>query len=139
MAFPTVLVTTTVSGTFYGVEAADTATSTALETRIVEPDSLTCLFAVLAEGDGITLTGRWQTSTDNSNWEQLDNPENTTPTILATGTSGSDTLTTQRIAPPPGWTGVRYIRAAVEVGGITGVTADTYSMTLSYQKRNEWR
>ena len=139
MAAPVKHRTLTSSGTMYAIEAGSAQASDAIQTNQIEPESLTCLFSVLAETDGTTLTGRWQVSQDNSTWYQLDPPLNPAATILATGTSGSDTLTNKVLSPPEGWDGWKFVRAAVELGGVTGVTADTYSMTLTYRARDVWR
>lgn len=138
MPAPTRFRTTAVSGSLLDVDIGGQVGSTGLATNTIEPDSLTCIFACLAEGDGLTVTSRWQVSTDNASWIQLDNSTNTAATILCTGTAGADSLTTKVMPPPIGWRGHKYVRAAVEVGGITGVTADTYSMTLTYLAKSGW-
>lgn len=124
------------SGNLDSVAAGTTVGGTAVRTNNVEVGSLSCLFTVDAETNTLTIAGKWQVSEDNSTWYDAPVENNAANVVLATGTAGADAAVSKAVPAPASIYGWKYVRAAVESGGTTGASGDTYSMTLYYRKAN---
>jgi hypothetical protein len=122
------------SGNLNTVTSGTTVGGTAVFPTSCVAGSVSCLFNVLAETNTLTITGKFQVSTDNSTWYDLaGDAQNPANVVLATGTAGTDTATTRVLPVPPSAARWPYLRAAVVVGGTTGAAADTYAFTFNYE------
>lgn len=121
------------TGNLTGVAAGTTTGGPALRTNLVEPGTLSCLLAIDAETDAITVAPKWQVSQDNSTWKNLTDTTAALPAGWATGTTGADASVERVIACPVQASGWKFVRAAIVSGGATGGTADTYSFTYQYR------
>lgn len=101
----------------------------------VTPGTLSALYTVDAETDTVTIAAAWEVSTDGSTWVRLMNATNTAPTVLATGTAGSDASVSRAVAAPREVYGWPYCRASVLVGGTTAQSADTYTISYAFQRK----
>lgn len=122
------------SGNLNTVTSGTTVGGTAVNPLMWEADTCSCLFNVTAATSTLTITGKFQVSTDNSTWYDLaGDAQNPANVILATGTSSAVT----RVLPiPSGATRWPYLRAAVVVGATTGATGDLYAFTFNYEPNN---
>lgn len=137
MAFPARFTSATGgSGDLTAAPVAGTTTAgTALATASVEPGSLSCLFAVLAETNTLTITGKFQVSADNSTWYNLaGDAQNPANVLIATGTAGADTVTNVVLPVPPSAVGWSYVRPAIVNGVATGAAGDTYAFTFRFRR-----
>lgn len=99
-------------------------------------EKISALVTVDAETDLLTLTPFWQVSMDGSTWiDVVHGPENAAGVALATGTGGADAPKSKVYGAPAAVEAFRWARLAIRVGGATGTTSDTYS--VSYTARAE--
>jgi len=124
------------SGTLTAAPVAGTTTGgDRLATAGIEAGTLSCLCALLAETNTITLTAKFQVSDDNSTWYNLaGDAQNPANVLVCTGTSGSDTVTNVVLPVPTQALGWKYVRAAVVNGVATGAVGDTYAFTFHFRK-----
>ena len=114
--------------------AGSTVGGSAFSTAGIEKGTLSCLFTVDAETSTLTIAGKWQVSNDKSTWYDMPPQNNAALVVLATGTAGADAAVSKAIPAPDAVMGWKYVRAAVETGGTTGTTSDTYSMALRFRQ-----
>lgn len=80
----------------------------------------------------MTLTGKWQMSSDNSTWRDVVGPNNAAHVVLQTGTG-----TGAKYIEAPGCVGgVPYVRFSLVSGAASGTAGDTYSMAYNYVEKS---
>lgn len=121
------------TGDFDSDAAGTVKGGTSLAMTSVAPGTLSCLFTVEAETDGITMTLGWQVSDDDSTWYNIVPLNNVAFTVAATGTAGDDPAISKVIACPAEAWGWNYARPTVTSAVQTGAATDTYSMGVRYR------
>jgi hypothetical protein len=140
MASPTSYVKTqAITGNLNGVTAGTATPGPVVSTNLIEPDTVSCEFTILAETNTLTIEGRWQVSDDNSTWVDMPLQNNAAVVVIGTGTAGADSAVTLALQAPYACVGYRYVRPVVVNRVATGATGDTYSMTVRYQKRRNFQ
>jgi hypothetical protein len=95
---------------------------------------LSALVTVDAETNGLVLSGKWQCSSDQTNWfDAASGTQNAASVALATGTAGSDAPVTRLIPAPEAVHGWRYARFALVNGVQTGGSADTWTIGYCFR------
>lgn len=125
-----------VTGNFNTDAAGTTDAGTAVRTATAEKGTISCLFTVDAETDTATIAAGWQVSDDGTTYYTVTDTDNATDTVLATGTAGADAAVTKVMGPPDWVYGWKYVRPVCILGGTTGNTVDTYSMSTVYVASN---
>ncbi len=121
-----------VTGNFDTLVAGSNVSGGTLQSKDVEPGSLSAIFVVDAETNTLTISAFWQGSDDGSTWYDIYPSNNAAVVALATGTAGADASVTRAIAAPTAVHGFRNIRAVARNGVVTGNAADTYSIQYRY-------
>lgn len=124
-----------VAGDLNTLVAGTTTSGGTLETRLINPGSLSALFVVDAETNTITITCLWQVSDDGSTWYDLLPQNGASLVARATGTAGADASVSEVLMCPAAAEGWVYVRPAVRNAVATGAAADTYSIQSHYTKR----
>jgi hypothetical protein len=94
-------------------------------------DHLSSIVAVTMATTGLTMTHKWQASNDATTWFDLAHePQNPAGVVLATGIASAR----RGVSAPSAINGFRHARAALAVGGDTGTTSDTYSISYAFRK-----
>ena len=125
-----------VTGNFNTDAAGTTDAGTAVRTATAERGSISCLWVVDVETNTATMTAGWQVSDDDSTYYTVSDIDYTASTVLFTGTGGADASVTVAMGPPDWVYGWKYVRPVTILGGTTGNTADTYSMSTVYVAAN---
>lgn len=94
--------------------------------------TLSAKVVALADTNTLTLTAIWEVSDDASTWTRAGGPNNVTPTAIATGTAGADTAVTRNIDAWDSVYGKRYARCSALVGGTTGASIDSCTVSYDY-------
>lgn len=116
------------SGTFAAGPLGAAKNMDALETTRIVPGSLSARVYWSVLTNLITLTGKWQGSTDNSTWRDYVPVNNAANVVLQTSTG-----TGAVFIPAPGCvSGLRYVRFQLLSGAASGSAGDTYSMSYNY-------
>jgi hypothetical protein len=123
------------TGTFNTVASGASVNGTTIQIDGVETGTLSALAVLDAETNTITLTPYWQVSADQTTWYNVVNQVNSAFTVTATGTAGADATVSRVVDAPMSVYGWRFCRVAVLVGGTTGTTNDTYTLSYAYCKR----
>jgi hypothetical protein len=102
---------------------------------LIEPHSLSAKVYAKATVNTLTITPKWQTSSDGTNWYDVYTPNNAALVAMVTGT-GSAVSATRQIEAPFGIYGATYARLVVVtgVGSGAGAGSDEYSIAYSYRK-----
>lgn len=120
------------SGTFALGPIGAAKSLTGLATEIVGPGSLSARVYWSAFTNLITLTGKWQASTDNSTWRDIMPANNAAHVVLQTSTG-----TGAKYIDAPGCiAGFPYVRFSLVSGVASGTVGDTYAMSYNYVSRN---
>lgn len=125
------------TGTFNGVASGSAVNGTAIFIGNVckKVANLSAVCTLLAETNTLTLSVKWQVSADNSTWYDLAlSPQNPSAVVFKTGTAGADTAGTLVVPAPEAVYGWAWARAIVVVGGTTGTTSDTYTISYNYRQ-----
>jgi len=126
-------VTGATAGNLDSVASGSGAAAATLLMQNVVPGTLSAVYVVDAETNTVTLAAQWQVSDDGATWIDIANaPQNPAAVVLATGTDGADAAVTRAVPAPMAVHGFRYARARVVVGGTTGATVDTHSISYRY-------
>jgi hypothetical protein len=120
------------SGTFSAGPLNAAKNLTGLSTEIVGPGSLSARVYWVVLTNAMTLTGKWQASTDNSTWRDIKPANNAAHVVLQTST-GTGAV---HIEAPGCIAGNPYVRFSLVSGAASGSAGDTYSMSYSYVSRN---
>lgn len=120
------------SGTFAAGPIGAAKSLTGLATDIVGPGSLSARVYWSAFTDTMTLTGKWQGSTDNSTWRDFHPMNNAAHVLLQTSTGTG----AKYIEAPGCIAGLPYVRFSLVSGVASGTAGDTYSMSYNYVSRN---
>lgn len=123
------------SGNFNTLVAGSRVVSTAIPMAGVALGTLSCLFALLAETNTITLTPGFQVSNDGTTWFDLaGGSSNPAQVLQATGTAGADTVVNKVVGVPEPALGWKFVRAYAQNGVVTGAAGDTYAFTFQFRK-----
>lgn len=118
------------SGNLNGVTAGTTTGVASLSMKQVRPGTLSATYAVTAATASITLSAKWQGSSDGSTWVDIANaPQNPAAVVLATGTSAA---LSKCIPAPESVHGFQFVRATIINGAETGGATDLYAITYNY-------
>lgn len=93
--------------------------------------NLVALASFTAATSGLTATGVWQGSNDNSTWVNLTGGNNAANVIFATGPLA---IKTASFDAPLGASGWKFVRFTFLTGVQTGGTSDLYSIAYSYRQ-----
>ena len=97
--------------------------------------SLSAFVTVDAETSTLTLAAKWQVSNDRLVWVDVAHAsQNPTAVVLGTGTAGADPLITRAIPAPDAVNSWAWARLSLVVGGVTGTTADTWSVGYCFRQ-----
>lgn len=116
------------SGTFAAGPLNAAKNLAALPTQTVYPGTLSARVYWSAHTNAITLTGKWQGSTDNSTWRDIVPIQNPAHVVLQTSTGTGAKF----IEAPTCIRGIPYVRFSLVSGGASGTVGDTYSMSYNY-------
>lgn len=117
------------TGTIEGGNALDMGDNARQKVR-----ALSALVTVDCETDTLTMTGLWQVSNDGTTWVTVSNgTQNAAGVVFATGTAGADAAVTKCFEAPQAVYGWRKCRFAIQNGGTTGASVDTYSIGYNYR------
>lgn len=126
-----------ISGTFDAVAPGGAVAGAVIDMGNLSPriKHLSAKLTILAETNTITLTAKWQVSSDKVSWFDVANgTQNAAGVALGTGTAGAESAVSKVIAAPDAAYSWPWARVAVAVGGTTGTTADTYAISYSYRQ-----
>ena len=121
-----------VTGNLDTLVAGSNVSGGTLQSKDVEPGSLSAIFVVDAETSTLTSSAFWQGSDDGSTWYDIYPSNNAAVVALATGTGGADASVTRAVSAPTAAHGFRNIRAVARNGVVTGNAVDTYSIQYRY-------
>jgi hypothetical protein len=117
-----------VSGDFDGDTAGTVNAGNAVDVLRVARGTLSARVSVDCETNTMTMTAKWQVSSDNSTWIDMAVANNAANVTLATGTGSADATVTKALAAPDAVYGWRYARLAIVNGVATGAATDTYAI-----------
>lgn len=126
------------TGTFTGITFGTTAGCQVNGTAVFcggNPQNVQDLAAnvtCLAESATMTITPKWQTSSDNSTWVDATSSNSPTNVAIATGTTAADSAVSRTIAAP-GVLASNYVRLALVCGVSNGASQDTYTISYNYR------
>lgn len=118
-----------VAGTTTGGNAVDIGDNAIQKVR-----NLSALVTVDCETDTMTITGKWQVSSDGATWVDVAHgTQNAAGVVLATGTNGADAAVTRCYQAPDAVYGWRKARFAIVNGTAEGTTNDTYAISYCFR------
>lgn len=120
------------SGNFDSDAAGTVNAGSTVDVMRVARNTLSALVTVDCETNTMTMTAKWQVSSDNSTWVDIVGNNNAANVTLATGTGSADASVTKAIAAPDAVYGWRYARLAIANGVATGASTDTYAIGYCY-------
>ncbi len=121
------------TGNLDSVASGTTVGMATLNNKQVRPGTLSATYVVDAETSTLTMAAKWQGSADGSTWVDFANStSNAAAVVLATGTAGADATVTKAVPAPEAVAGFQFVRATIVVGGTTGTTSDTYTVSYNY-------
>jgi len=115
--------------------APQTGAGGRLPLATVEPGSLSAKVYAKATVSTLTITGKWQASSDGTNWYDVYTANNAALVVIVTGT-GSAVSATRQFEAPSGIYGAAFARFVVVTGVASGSGAgsDEYNISYSFRK-----
>jgi hypothetical protein len=121
------------TGTLTG-SAPQTGAGAALQMPTVAEGTLSASISVTATVNTLTLTGKWQASSDGITYVDCFPSNNAAQVTIVTG-SGSAVSSTRRVDAPSSVYGERYARYVVVSGAASALGADSETYSIAYNYR----
>jgi hypothetical protein len=128
MATPRRTATNAATGTFAAGPLGAAKSLAGLETTRIVPGSLSARVYWSAYTNTMTLTGKWQGSTDNSTWRDFVPHNNAAYVVLQTSTGTGAVF----VQAPTCVGGLPYVRFSLVSGVASGTAGDAYSMSYNW-------